>query len=243
MDEKGCIKMNSTIDDIIRNAKEAASVWSRFINKLDTRIDPNAFRSYFHLRPTSSGITIVTTSPYAPMRGLRVPAAELESVLQKIVNSYDSLASTGRETVRERFAGLGFKSRSSESVREENIQARMIRGMILQRPQYENIQFVASELTIKREHRFDIVGIKDGVLYIFEMKNIRSTKALNQAGRYLDHISEREKDFKALLQEYPGGPFAFSKVQGISVGPFAENTSLRGYSDYWLFEDGLDFYK
>lgn len=231
--------MSETIDRIINNAKIAAPIWDKFINQKENK----NFKAYFHLRPTSIGITIVSTSPYAPMRGIKVSAAELEYTLSEIKKSYNSLVSADETTAKNRFAELGFKARTSDIMREENVQARMIRGMVRNRPQYENIRFVASELTIMQKHRLDVVGIRDEVLYIFEMKNIRSTKAPDQADRYLEHISQRDNDFKTLLNVYPGGPFDYKGVEGISVEPFAENTSLRERTNLWLFEDGLDFYK
>ena len=52
-------------ENILRRAKEAKEIWD---NKL-SKSSKNTFAEFFHIRPTSSGFTIVSTNSEKPMNG------------------------------------------------------------------------------------------------------------------------------------------------------------------------------
>lgn len=231
------------IESIIENASMAKEQWSTFLSEAPAA-DREALRVNFHLRPTSDGVTVVSLLPEAPMRGIDTIGREaLCSVLEKIKSERKGLTAEKSERRRQALSDCGFGERKTAGEREENIQARMIHGMLLGRPQYEGITFVTSELTIKKGNRFDIVGLKGETLYLFELKARLTENAFSQVERYKAHVAEHREEFKRLLEVYPGGPFRWKEVRGISVLPYAENSSLNGKPDVWFYESGLDFFK
>lgn len=213
------------------------------------------FTKYFHLRPTSNGITIVSTLPEAPMRGIFAKNAdELMNKLENIGASLSKLVSDDSKKVCESLESLGFKKRSTKSILEEDAQAAFIRGMISNESTYEGIQFVASELNLEDKMRFDIVGfhLESRTLYLFELKKGRTTDAARQVSDYCKHVEEYKESFLNVFSTYPNLSFnSFSKIKGIAVMEFAENSidsvweeNATTYGvDIWMYGNALSFPK
>jgi len=234
----------TTIDLITENAKEAKKAWKMFAHQ-------EKLRESFHLRPTTSGVTIVSTLPNAPMRGIEIKARELAEKLEGIVKHKELLLSVDPEKVRICLSDIGFKSRRTTACREEDVQAMFIRGMISDQESYENIKFVASELTLDRQHRFDVVGYKDGVLFIFELKIARSFEGIGQTAQYVDFVRENKAEFLKVLSCYPHYSVTdFDSVQGIAVLRYAANATSKlaiiakkVNTGLWYYEPALSFQK
>ena len=221
--EMGNMDFNrETVDKIAKNAKTARDVWDNFAH--DEKL-----HECFHLRPTSSGIAVISTLSYAPMRGILVKPNMLKNKLDEIAKSTDVLLGVDEEKSKILMEKWGFNSRKSEAFREENAQALFIQGMILKQEMYEGIDFVASELVLAgKSSRFDIIGYKDGTLYIFEMKKDRELAGLNQTAEYEKLVNENKALYLDVLKNYPHCHVAdFKKVNAIAVMRYASNSAAR----------------
>lgn len=245
------------VRQLTTNAQISKAVFTDFLAR-----QKNAkFLENFHLRPTSVGVTIVSTLPYAPMRGISIPstslATEFTRTLETLAGNFGKLMGEDEQAAKEILRTMGFKERQSAGAngdREEDVQAAFIRGIIAKEPDYEGIQFVASELNLEDNNRFDVVGVKDDCLYLFELKNGRTTAVFEQVSRYLAHVQENWDVFTALLQCYPNltAPIAqIQDIKGIAVMRYAHNspastwkTLIRKHDvDVWFFRQSITFEK
>ncbi len=200
-----------------------------------SKIDVNELKKYFHLRPTNSGITIVSTLPFAPMRGFIVTSKEaLEAKLKEILLKVDKLYSQDEAIVKATMKELGFKSRQTDSnLLEEKCQARMINSMSADKflkeklNTKENIQFIASEFIFEQgKHKVDIIGFDGNDLFLFELKKGRTTK-VDQVTKYVDYYSTEEKGdiLKSILKVYPCNSIQkFNEIRGVMIMEFHPNT-------------------
>lgn len=240
------MKINQdTVNGIIENAKEAKRIYGGL--KLDDH-----FNMCFHLRPTSKGITIVSTLSDAPMSGKDVPQEKLEETLLVLNENLKRICGDDTKKALDILNGIGYKERGTRtSDLEENIQAGFIKGLLSKQPDYEGIEFVASELALTQGSRFDVVGFKDGVLYIFELKKGRTFKAMKQVADYVKLVEENESAFRKILSVYPNRAIdSFTDVKGVAVMEYAMNTTnkLREEAEkndvgLWYYEPALCFRK
>ena len=226
---------------IIQYAMMASRVWDRFAkgkNALITR--------FFHLRPTNSGVTVISTLPGYEMRGVVNIKDEpnLLRILSNIAEDYKRITSLD-ETLKIEIMenDLEFSCRPKEkkdNKLEEKIQALMINTMGRDRnlaaklgAKNSFIHFVASELIFKQgNNRVDIVGFDGQDLYFFELKKDRTTK-VDQVKRYVDYYSNAPQidTLKELLRNYPINPVAdFRSIKGVMVMEDAENSTGK---DKW----------
>ncbi|MCF7870365.1 MAG: hypothetical protein K9M01_04540 [Candidatus Omnitrophica bacterium] len=226
---------------IIEYAKMAASTWEEFVKDDDNE----KIKNYFHLRPTNSGITIVSTLPDYEMRGITgiKTKKDLFSILNNINNEYAKITSLNPERKREVMEKLQFKSRSKEkpkNILEEKIQATMINTMSKDRnlpaklgSQNKYIHFIASELILEKgPNRVDIVGYDEKDIYLFELKKAR-TKKIDQVANYVNYYKQQPQIevLKKLLANYPINPVKkFDNIKGIMVMEDADNS--EGRSDW-----------
>ncbi|MBR2894879.1 MAG: hypothetical protein IKC03_04370 [Oscillospiraceae bacterium] len=243
---------DKTVDLIYKHAVTAQKTFAQFLNQSS---QADLFKKYFHLRPTSDGITIVSTLPDAPMRGVYTKdSADLMQKLSSIDAVLNKLVSENRKQILDTLEELGFKRRSTKSILEEDAQATFIRGMISNEPSYQGIQFIASELTLEQGMRFDVVGYRacDDTLYLFELKKGRTTSAAEQVSKYCEHIRKNKSDFEKIFSSYPNLSLrTFSNIKGIAVMKFSENSSdsiwnnnAKQYGvEIWMYGSSLNFPK
>lgn len=183
-----------TIKKIESNVIMANTVWKKLNPSLD-------FRKCFHLRPTSSGITIVSTLPYAPMRGLVLENSkelnDLEDILTQLIeylpnldvpNYNFGLKKLKKFSIKINGVDKYFKERNNKkSYKEELVQALFIRNMILGKYKINDkpLAFVASEFTFQRAYKMDVLGYDGETLYIFEIKKDADMKSIKQVGDYV----------------------------------------------------------
>ena len=153
---------------IVQYAKMASQVWGKFSKGENAKIS-----KFFHLRPTNSGVTIVSTLSGYEMRGIRNIKDEgvLLRALSKIAKEYKRITSLDDDLKTKIMEGqLEFNSRPEEKKSrklEEKIQALMINTMSRDRnlaaklgAKSEFIKFVASELIFAQgNNRVDIAGL------------------------------------------------------------------------------------
>ena len=226
--------------EILDYAKKSTDIWNSLPQEMK-----NSLNMYFHLRPTNSGITIVSTIPLFPMRGITgiKSKSDLLKKLNDICDNINKIYSVDEKDVTGILKEIGFKKRGDdlkedkkEGDIEEDIQALMIRSMSkdenlrIKLEAKNKIQFVASELIFEQgKNRVDVVGF-DGVdLYFFELKKGRTT-LVGQVKQYVDYYSELTNlsRLRELLKVYPINPVdRFEKIKGIMVMQYAENSTVN----------------
>jgi|AntAceMinimDraft_17_1070374.scaffolds.fasta_scaffold01571_8 hypothetical protein len=221
--------------DIIKNAKTATNVW----NKLDSD-KQKKLKKHFHLRPTNSGITIVSTLPFLPMRGINVKSKKnLGIKLNELYNDYEIIVGVDENKAENHLISTyQFKQRNKTKYNigsiEEDMQTLIINSMInnelnLSITLNKKIMFITSELIIvKGKHRVDIVGFDGEDLYFFEIKKDRTTK-VEQVSDYVSHYKSIRYKLEDLLKNYPINPISkFIDIKGVVVMRYSEN-SVKQY--------------
>ena len=260
----------STLDQIIANAKFAKNAVIELEPKLKNR---ELLWEQFHLRPTSTGITVVSNNLRYPMRGVSVGTDALEGLLLDLDGEAVRLLGAGlldadqRARLGEIMERLGFQTRE-EAEKEaagprvellEHVQARFISGMIRGGAEYAGIRFLASELILpdadaEKQGRFDVVGYKDGTLYLFEIRRERETEAYDRLARYRDYYEAHAADFDRLLGAYPRTActdlVSLHALRCVAVMRYAANSpvdwqekSNAAGADTWFFESSYSFRK
>jgi hypothetical protein len=228
------------IDKMVENAQMASIVWSQISSENQAKI-----AKYFHLRPTNSGVTVVSTLSFLPMRGITVQSKkDLHIVLARIARDYKKIVGTNIKLAKSILIDdLGYKERSDISkFREEDAQAIMIRTMEGHRDLLHSlnvdVRFVASELILARKlGRIDIVGIAGETLYFFELKKDRTTDDKQLTG-YKNSYTPEDAELRELLANYPIHPVeSFKKIECVMVMQFAENSNLA----QWKKNEDNDF--
>lgn len=224
---------------IIKNAEMATNAWI----KLDKK-DRDKLKKYFHLRPTQSGITIVSTLSFLPMRGLNPNGANkisdaLNFLKQK--NNYRKITQVSTENAKmfltDKDNEFYFKSRSGKSILEEDVQATMINYMgddsnLKNKLRLRNkIKFVSSELIFQQgKQRVDIVGYDKKDIYFFELKKDRTSK-MNQLTDYINYYNNHIDVLRELLSNYPINPVKrFNQIKGCMIMQYCEDKKTR--TDY-----------
>lgn len=226
----------------MNNTEEAAKQWKQFALEC---IDIEVFKKKFHLRPTSSGVTIVSTLDEKPMRGIHCAKTKVNEMLKRL----DALI-TSDNNLMDELEKLGFQNRkkSEEEIAEEKYQAQMIVGMsdneaLKEYLKVEKLIFIASEFILLHDSngkssrdRIDIVGY-DGKerLFFFELKHPDNTKddALKQVKRYVDTYSEEKnkKDMLSVLEKYPINSINLNNIviEGYAVYGYKKIKKLEEY--------------
>lgn len=224
--------------DIIENAAIAKTIWNSF-SRADEII------KYFHLRPTNSGFTIVTTLSGYEMRGRSETSKEgLIKALEEISDKYRVLVSIDEKKRKKAMKDLGFKKRVKRGIGhgidlEEVIQATMINTMsddhnLAKALGVQKVEFIASEVILKKG-RVDIIGFDRGakILYLFELKKGRTLK-VEQALNYVKHYESKEVrgELENLLQVYPiNAVDEINKIKGVMVMKYAGNSDCSKWEE------------
>jgi hypothetical protein len=206
------------IKDVIRNAESAKKTWGEFTSKNPDR----KFDRYFHLRPTSRRVTIVTTHETRPMRGVESAITELYDALC-VVNDAISGDSVDWDTIKSKLRGKEFEiggvGKEKNEENEFRLQARMINGMrgnaeLKTKLGVGDLRFAASEMILREKDvkggkKIDIVG-HDGMgsVFFFELKTPGNMKDAPKAQveKYLDRYGKGgfgNEAFENLMKTYP----------------------------------------
>lgn len=244
------------MEKIIANAVKASSVW----NSLKTE-EKKKLKKYFHLRPTNSGMTIISTLPQIPMRGISVTSkGQMEATLKLILENYKKLVSVDMKKAIEAIKHVGFKCKKTPKLGlEENVQAVMINTMTRDKNLTKElgckneIKFIASEVILERNKeggRLDIVGYDGRDIYFFELKKDRTTD-MKQLKRYLKYFeSKRIKPvLEKLLANYPINSVPkYKNIIGVMVMRSSDNSKvdwrkLSGQSKVLFYTTSLSYCK
>lgn len=222
---------------ILDYAKVATAAWNQFDQE-----DQKIIQKYFHLRPTQSGVTLVTTLPFLAMRGRDGLQSEddVSTLLRAIIKNYREITQDDDDRAVEVVSDIlgivvGRRDLSEDDL-EYDIQARMINHMsddsnlAKALGSKTMIQFVASEMIFEQgPNRVDIVGFNGSDLFFFELKKGRTTK-VKQVADYVRHYGESPL-LGPLLAVYPIYPVAaFEKIKGVMVMRHSEGSARH---DKW----------
>ena len=256
--------MKESFDKIVANAKAASEALASLQGQLK---HPEKLWTYFHLRPTTAGVNVISTLGYAPMAAILCTQDELAGTIQALDDKADWLTADNPDVAKalDDLASLGLQSAvSAGGPALDNIQAAFITEMNQSQEAYGNLKFVASELALPRltndkgSYRFDVVAYDDGCVYFIELKSGRSKAAFTQMDEYMTGMVKEEDALKELLGAYPltapgtsGIELAdFQKVQGIVAMPEAENSRLNWQEistehnlEVWFYQTALVFRK
>lgn len=199
-------------ENLLKHAKEAKEIWD---NKL-SKSSKNTFVKFFHIRPTSSGFTIVSTNSEKPMNGNNKinSCSKLEELI--------SICNEELEKENINWNRLGIEGGYKKT--EADIQAWLINVINNQNNKFDlyyqeltsalevkNLYFIGSELifqerTTKGGQRPDIVAHDgDGTVFLLELKCSKGDsieEARNQVNEYVK-IYQNDEAYKKLLLNYP----------------------------------------
>ena len=248
------------LDKVKAQAKEVKLIYEDFLRKLsnDEKLE---FRASFHLRPTASETcTVVSTLPFAPMRGKDFRPSKIEEALPKLRKILLETDDAKKITMLDE---LDFKKRKSESFREEDAQAALIRQVIMYG--LLDFDFVASEFALFEfganmdTKRTDVLVYRDSVLFDIELKNKRNGpkdndigySPITQAEGYVSHMLESRnfKRYISCLTELPNTTIGeIKEIRGVALVPATRGKSTgtlekaarsRGI-ELWTFEKTED---
>lgn len=234
----------------LENTKIAKEQWEMFAKDCD---NINDFRKDFHLRPTSSGVTIVSSLKEKPMRGIKVGKTVVKKKLGEI---YEIIK---LQEKLELLTQMKFQDRINTSAhkKEEDYQAEMISKMmdnesLKKALNVEKLIFITSEFILhdsgdkSEKNRIDIIAY-DGAnrLFFFELKEPNNTKddGYSQVKRYLKVYGEGEKKKQMLeiLANYPGCSIKLDnlKIEGYVIVGYSKKIIENSEIGIIKFEDGV----
>jgi hypothetical protein len=202
------------IEDVIGKAESAKETWEKFVgDHPDQRLD-----RYFHLRPKSRDITLVTTHKARPMRGIGIATTKLYEALC-VVNDAISGESVDWNAIK---SEVSQEFKEGHTNKEFPIQARMINEIhgnaeLKTKLGVGNLYFAASELILQQKDvkggkKIDIVG-HDGTgrVFLFELKASKNARddPKTQVEKYLDSYGKggpENEAFERLMKTYPMHP-------------------------------------
>lgn len=255
--------MKDSFDKMVAHAQMAKQVVEDVSGQLK-----NAKRlgTFFHIRPTTNGVTLVSTLPYAPMRTVPCRKDDLKDKLLALDEMIPKLTDD-EPNVKKMLDFLetqGIKRRAGTGSRLDDVKAAFITEMNQGQEAFGGIQFLTSDIIVphaeerKGGYRFNVIGYSNEIVYLIEIRRSRSEAAFMEMDRYVTRMSERNTDFKRLMGALPllapGAteldPATYQKVQGLVVMPEAENTRINWQRltdkhnvDTWFYRTALSFRK
>lgn len=228
------------LDSIIENALKAKEQWKKFAEQ---HKEVEEFKKKFHLRPTKSGVTIVSTIQEKPMRGKKVGRTVVKKWLDELYNL--TMSNKSQEEKMHALTQLNFqeKTKSSNKRKEEFYQAEMIEKMSDNQSlkdflEVDELIFIASEFIlydkseISNRERIDIIGY-DGKskLIFFELKTPDSNdKPIEQLKKYIDNYGgEKLGKMLKVLEEYPINSVDSKNIviEGCAIYGYGEKINLN----------------
>jgi hypothetical protein len=202
---------------ILHNAKSAKEVLTEFRNPVP----------FFHIRPTSGGVTFVTTYPAKAMRGItEIPPARAGQMLRLAQSETRNdtvdfskihyIRKTGRV---DEFPERMQKSLSEKQEKEFAVQSFIINKIVdgdeslIKKFNVENLFFAGSEIiwqetVVSGGMRLDILAHDGkGKILFLELKDERNTgdDPCGQVREYVNNYGN-DDEFKKLLLNYPAIP-------------------------------------
>jgi hypothetical protein len=206
------------------------------------------FAKLFHLRPCSKDITIVTTHPCRPMRGITVCGSKLKNALAFIASCIGDDGKTVDWAALEKRYNTGKGFVKGFTNREFPHQANMINHMCDNKELkkllgVQNLYFTASEVIFSRgllgqKKKIDVVGHDDaGKVFFFEMKAPENERdnPIEQVQSYLELYGKnggkkgaKNEVFEKMMANYPQNPITrINEYIGYGIVGYSENIVLE----------------
>lgn len=256
--------MKESYEKIIANAELAKETVEQV--KGDLR-NIEETRTYFHLRPTTAGVILVSTLPYAPMSGVLCSSDDLAAKIKAVDSKMGEFISNSPDFPKllKELKDLGFGPCTSAGGPPLGaMQASFITAMNQRQDAYGELIFLASEFVIPKEegtggYHFDIVAYYDEALYFIELKKDRSQTVFTEMGRSMTDLYEHQQDYlKKLMAVYPLTapgteglePAKFHRVQALAAMPEAEDITVDWQTlasesniELWFYQPAFAFRK
>ena len=198
---------------VIENAKQAKTTWDE---KIDEKTKEK-FRKYFHLRPATEYITIVSTHKRKYMNGLKVSKCNLEQGIVKCAEALCDAEKLKEVNIKLRNGNTRTFLTTKRPNKEYTIQAKFINEIIRQNIELKklfdvvNLHLIGSEIILPgKKDKIDILAYgntnenkyKLFFIEVKETKGDKKEKAFEQVRRYMKTYIEN-KDFITLINNYP----------------------------------------
>lgn len=256
--------MKESLDKIIANAELASETLSTLEGQIQ---NAEQLWTYFHLRPTTAGVMLVSTLPYAPMSAALCSKDDLADKIQLVDGKMGALVTDKPDYPKmvEEVKAMGFgHAASAGGPPLAADQAAFITGMNQREDAYGELNFITSEFVVPKVdatggYHFDVLAYYDEALYFCEITKVRSKSALTEMGRYMTDVYKNQEEFlKKLFAVYPltapgtvGIDLAgFHRVQGLVLMPEAEIVRVDWQSianedniETWFYKPAFVFRK
>jgi hypothetical protein len=203
------------IKDVLKNAYKAKEAWLVFA--VESPEKAQKFLKFFHLRPASGYITIISTHDDYPMRGVAIAPTKLKDALRICADAIITDSNIDWAAIADAFdRKKEFKEGHRGS--EFPMQAKMINCMNggdaeLADAVGGKLHFIASEVILHEgrsgeRKRIDVVAYDGaGRIFLFELKSADSNdNPIPQLKEYLSKYGkggEKNLEFERLLSAYP----------------------------------------
>ncbi len=248
--------------NVLNTTQKASEQWEIFAAQCE---DVESFRNAFHLRPTKSKVTVVSTLKHKPMRGASLAKTKLAQFLNELYIKDLHLinGANGDKTIDEENIMLlthkKFEDRKTpkEKKTEEKYQAQMIKFMpgnnqLKSFLNADKLIFIASEFIlhpqsdVSKRERVDIIGY-DGhsKLFFFELKTPENItdKPDDQVIRYMKRYGEIKRDETIeVLSNYPINSIKTKDIEfhGYAVYGYSEELDKANSKPFTSFgEPGI----
>jgi hypothetical protein len=215
------IKTQESINEVIKNSKFGKEEW----NKIESEDVKKKFKKYFHLRPTQSGFTIVSTHPNRPMNGIQAVSklnlkVGIENIEKAINNENIEWKKANIILLRNHNKTRGFHITQKRPNKEYKVQANFINKLLEGSKEIKDIfgvkelDFIGSEIILPgKKEKIDILAYGETSsgskkIFFIEVKKAGKVsrdlkeKAFEQVQEYVD-VYSKDKDFATLIANYP----------------------------------------
>ena len=198
---------------VIENAKDAKRIWDE---KIDEKTKAK-FRKYFHLRPTTGGITIISTHKEKYMNGIEVSKCNLEQGIVKCAEALCNEEKLNEVNIKLKNGNTRTFPTTKRPNKEYTMQAKFINEIVKQNIELKkffdvvNLHLIGSEIILPgKKDKIDILAYgntnenkyKLFFIEVKEAKGDKKEKAFEQVRRYMKTYIE-DKDFITLINNYP----------------------------------------
>lgn len=201
----------------------------------------NRFSMFFHLRPRANDVTIVSTHPDCPMRGISISISKVATTMAQMADCINTENGTVDWTRIQKLTGEAFVT--GHQNQEFFYQMNMINNMESNQRlkallQVDNLYFTASEVIFSRgkeeRKRIDIVSHNGmGKVFFFELKAPENIKddPISQVKGYLKLYGKggiKNQIFEEIMANYPQNPITnITEYAGYGVVGYGSTPLLQ----------------
>lgn len=199
------------------------------------------FSMFFHLRPRANDVTIVSTHPDCPMRGINISISKVAAAMAQLADCVNTENGTVDWTKITKLTGEAFVAgyQNQEFFYQMNMINHMENNQKLKALlQVKNLYFTASEVVFSRgqesRKRIDIVAHNGmGKVFFFELKAPENRKddPISQVKGYLKLYGKggmKNLVFEEMMANYPQNPITnITEYAGYGVVGYGNTPLLQ----------------